>query len=85
MKTVNILSACFASAVISAFTVAWFMAASKYLEQYDLGFHSGFKQGYTQGADDVLRTNPVSARLEHACTSIWISEQLTEQHKRGIK
>jgi hypothetical protein len=85
MKTINIIALCFVTAVISAFTVAWFMAASKYLEQYDHGFTSGFKQGYTQGSDDALRTNPISARLEHACTSIWVSEQVVEQHRRGIK
>jgi hypothetical protein len=85
MKNFNMLSMCFLSAVISAFTVAWFMAASQYLEQYDNGFISGFKQGYDQGGNDALRTNPVSVRLEHACASIWVSEQVVEQHRRGIK
>jgi hypothetical protein len=85
MKFVNYLAVAFVAAVMSAFTVAWFMAANKYLEQYDLGFHSGFRQGYDQGTSDALRTNPVSAGLEHACTSIWVSEQVVEQHRRGIK
>jgi flagellar biosynthesis/type III secretory pathway protein FliH len=85
MKFIHILSACFASAVMSAFTVAWFMAAHQHLAQYDEGFESGFAQGFKKGGDEALRTNPVSARLEHACTSIWISEQVVEQHKRGIK
>jgi hypothetical protein len=85
MKGLNIISACFATGVISAFTVAWFMAAHQHLAQYDQGFESGYALGYDKGGNEALRTNPVSARLEHACTSIWVSEQVVEQHRRGIK
>jgi hypothetical protein len=85
MKLINYLAVACVAAVMSAFTVAWFMAVNQHLAQYDEGFESGFDQGYKKGGDDALRTNPVSARLEHACTSIWISEQVVEQHKRGIK
>jgi len=85
MTRLNLISMCFCSAVISAFAVAWFMATHQYLEQYDQGFESGFALGFKKGGDEAVRVNPVSARLEAACTSIWISEQVNQQHLRGIK
>jgi hypothetical protein len=45
-------------------------------------YSKGFETGYRQGKLDALRTNPVSVELEYACTSIWVSEQITEQHRR---
>jgi hypothetical protein len=52
-------------------------------DESTLNMHQkGFELGYKQGKLDALRTNPVSVDLEHACTSIWISEQITEQHRR---
>jgi hypothetical protein len=85
MNRLSLISICFITAIITAFTVAWFMATHQYLEQYDHGFESGFALGFTKGGDEAVRVNPVSARLEAACTSIWISEQVLEQKKRGIK
>jgi hypothetical protein len=81
----NYFAACVLSAVVSAFSVAWFMSVEQKLSQYDAGFQSGFAQGLKTGGEEALRVNPVSARLEEACTSIWISEQIVEQHRRASR
>jgi hypothetical protein len=40
-----------------------------------VGFGAGKKEGYKDGVNSALKTNPPSNELEMVCAGLWIGEQ----------